>query len=81
MRIGIDSGGAFTDFVLLTGAGRLSSFKLRSNPSAPHRVILEGIHPAATLLRADVVHGSTVLVPDNWKVRLAEAGNLILTHY
>lgn len=60
MRIGIDSGGTFTDFVVLDGEGRLSSFKLRSNPSAPHEVILEGIRLAAGRVRAEVVHGSTV---------------------
>lgn len=60
MRIGIDSGGTFTDFVVLDGSGRLSSFKLRSNPSAPHEVILEGIRRAAGRVRAEVVHGSTV---------------------
>ncbi|MBA3976302.1 MAG: 5-oxoprolinase, partial [Candidatus Solibacter sp.] len=60
MRIGIDSGGTFTDFVVLDGEGRLSSFKLRSNPSAPHEVILEGIRRAAGRVRAEVVHGSTV---------------------
>ncbi len=60
MRIGIDSGGTFTDFVVLDDDGRLSSFKLRSNRSAPHVVILEGIRRAAARVRTDVVHGSTV---------------------
>ncbi len=59
MRIGIDSGGTFTDFVVLHDTGRLESFKLRSYPQAPARVILEGIR-RVTARRADVVHGSTV---------------------
>src|SRR5258708_4035601 len=75
MRIGIDAGGTFTDFVILHdgpagGKARLESFKLRSNPASPASVILAGIERAAAIARADVaraevaraevVHGSTV---------------------
>lgn len=64
MRIGIDSGGTFTDFVILHDDGHLESFKLRSNPAAPDAVILEGLARIAAnrakAARADVVHGSTV---------------------
>ncbi len=59
MRIGIDSGGTFTDFVVLRDDGKLESFKLRSNPAAPASVILAGIEKIAAG-KADVVHGSTV---------------------
>ncbi len=59
MRIGIDSGGTFTDFVVLHNDGKLDSFKLRSNPVSPARVILEGLARIAAK-RAEVVHGSTV---------------------
>ncbi len=59
MRIGIDSGGTFTDFVVLDDDGRLESFKLRSNPAAPARVVLEGLRRIAAK-QAEVVHGSTV---------------------
>jgi N-methylhydantoinase A len=59
MRIGIDSGGTFTDFVVLHNDGRLESFKLRSDPASPARVIIDGIE-RVTRQRADVVHGSTV---------------------
>ncbi len=59
MRAGIDTGGTFTDFVVLDDEGRLASFKLRSNPAAPARVILEGLGRIAGQGR-DVVHGSTV---------------------
>src|SRR5256885_1145775 len=58
-RIGIDSGGTFTDFVVQHDDGKRESFKLRSNPASPASVILEGIHRIATR-KADVVHGSTV---------------------
>ena len=60
MRIGVDAGGTFTDFVVLRDDGRLETFKLRSNPADPASVILEGLNRAAARSRADVVHGSTV---------------------
>ena len=47
MRIGVDSGGTFTDFVVLHDDGSLDSFKLRSNPASPASVILEGIRRIA----------------------------------
>src|SRR5277367_6004277 len=59
MRIGIDSGGTFTDFVVLGDDGKMRSFKLRSNPASPASVILDGISRIKTK-RAEVVHGSTV---------------------
>ena len=60
MRIGVDAGGTFTDFVALHDDGRIESFKLRSNPREPARVILEGIGRIAGTRGAEVVHGSTV---------------------
>jgi N-methylhydantoinase A/oxoprolinase/acetone carboxylase beta subunit len=64
MRIGVDAGGTFTDFAVLDDDGRLETFKLRSNPSAPAAVILRGLEQAATGRigrgRIDVIHGSTV---------------------
>src|SRR5579863_8190568 len=59
MRIGIDSGGTFTDFVILRDDGHLESFKLRSNPASPAAVILEGLSRIAAN-SAEVVHGSKV---------------------
>ncbi len=60
VRLGIDTGGTFTDFVRLTDDG-LVVHKLRSTPADPSRAILAGIGdltgPSAT---ADIVHGSTV---------------------
>ena len=60
MRVGVDAGGTFTDFVVLHEDGRLESFKLRSNPRAPARVIVEGLQRAAAVAPAEVLHGSTV---------------------
>src|SRR5271165_2617503 len=59
MRIGIDSGGTFTDFVVLDDDGKLESFKLRSNPASPAGVILAGLSRIHAR-KAEVVHGSTV---------------------
>ncbi|HVT92537.1 MAG TPA: hydantoinase/oxoprolinase family protein [Bryobacteraceae bacterium] len=60
MRIGVDAGGTFTDFVILHEDGHLEAWKLRSNPAAPAQVILEGLRRATGRKRAEVVHGSTV---------------------
>jgi N-methylhydantoinase A len=60
MRIGVDAGGTFTDFIVLHDDGSLETFKIRSNPHDPAQVILAGLDRAAGKRRADVVHGSTV---------------------
>ncbi|MEX2365117.1 MAG: hydantoinase/oxoprolinase N-terminal domain-containing protein, partial [Pseudohongiellaceae bacterium] len=68
MLLGVDTGGTFTDFVLLeTGAGgtRLSTHKVLSTPDAPERAILQGIRDmgldeAVSQGRIRIVHGSTV---------------------
>jgi len=60
MRIGVDAGGTFTDFIVLYDDGHLETFKMRSNPRAPADVILAGIERAAGKIKAEVVHGSTV---------------------
>ena len=72
MRIGVDTGGTFTDFVRIDAKG-LSTHKVRSTPDDPSRAILEGLAAlgldtagaaaVAPRLRPapdDVVHGSTV---------------------
>ena len=60
MRIGIDAGGTFTDFIVLHDGGGVETFKLRSNPRSPASVILSGLEQAAHGRRAEVIHGSTV---------------------
>ena len=63
MRIGVDAGGTFTDFVVLHDEGRIETFKLRSHPREPAKVILAGLErafAAAGRGLVDVVHGSTV---------------------
>jgi len=60
VRIGIDTGGTFTDFVVLCDDGSIESFKLRSNPKSPARVILDGLRRIGAPARTEIVHGSTV---------------------
>ena len=62
--LGVDTGGTFTDFVLLQG-GTLRIHKVLSTPDSPEQAILQGIHEMG--LEAEVkagnipvVHGSTV---------------------
>jgi len=71
IRIGVDTGGTFTDLVLLDGR-ELFVHKVRSTPDDPSRAILQGIAEVlglrvgsgavdpATQPGLDVVHGSTV---------------------
>jgi N-methylhydantoinase A/oxoprolinase/acetone carboxylase beta subunit len=69
IRIGVDTGGTFTDLVCLDaaeagGPTKLRVFKLRSTPSDPSEAILAGIRKlAGDDLRAvdlEITHGSTV---------------------
>ena len=63
LRIGIDIGGTFTDFVIYNpNSGKLESFKLLSTPQDPSLVVLNGLerifeHDGR---QAVVIHGSTV---------------------
>ena len=60
MRIGVDTGGTFTDFVFIH-RGRLSLLKLPSTPDDPARAILAGLGKRLPLpAGAVLVHGSTV---------------------
>lgn len=71
MILGVDTGGTFTDFVLLdtsgneaSGAG-LRTHKVLSTPDAPERAILQGIEemglaPAVRAGHVRIIHGSTV---------------------
>ncbi|HEX8650412.1 MAG TPA: hydantoinase/oxoprolinase family protein [Pyrinomonadaceae bacterium] len=64
VRVGVDTGGTFTDFVFQTKLG-LQLFKLASTPADPSLAIIEGLRRIAreTGVRAseiEVVHGTTV---------------------
>ncbi|HMF55100.1 MAG TPA: hydantoinase/oxoprolinase family protein [Pyrinomonadaceae bacterium] len=64
VRVGVDTGGTFTDFVFQRG-GRLRVFKLASTPEDPSLAITEGLRrvakeSGARLREIEVVHGTTV---------------------
>ena len=60
IRIGVDTGGTFTDLVRF-GPDGVSVHKVRSTPDDPSRAIIEGIADVAGASTGlDVVHGSTV---------------------
>jgi N-methylhydantoinase A len=64
IRIGVDTGGTFTDFVFERD-GHLTLFKLPSTPSDPSLAIRQGLdricaETGAQLDRLEVVHGTTV---------------------
>jgi N-methylhydantoinase A/oxoprolinase/acetone carboxylase beta subunit len=60
IRVGVDTGGTFTDFVFLE-AGRLWVDKVPSTPGDPSEAIRTGLLRNSALLRGlDLIHGSTV---------------------
>jgi N-methylhydantoinase A len=64
VRVGVDTGGTFTDFVYHV-AGRARIFKVPSTPDDPSRAIVEGLRrvareTGARLRDLEVVHGTTV---------------------
>lgn len=63
VRVGIDTGGTFTDFVYQHGRD-LRVFKVASTPDDPSRAITEGLQRVADAIGSsppiEVVHGTTV---------------------
>jgi N-methylhydantoinase A len=64
VRVGVDTGGTFTDFVFQTD-DRLRVFKIASTPADPSEAIMEGLRRIADLTGADlleieIIHGTTV---------------------
>lgn len=64
VRVGVDTGGTFTDFVFQTADG-LRLFKIASTPADPSEAIMEGLRriadsTGANLREIEVVHGTTV---------------------
>jgi N-methylhydantoinase A len=69
MRIGIDVGGTFTDFVLLDDAsGRIHTYKCLTTPRDPSDAIVAGIEaldarlPGLTGRLEEVIHGTTLVI-------------------
>src|SRR3989440_4795627 len=62
MRVGIDTGGTFTDLVLLESTGRATQLKVPSTPDDPARALIAALRaalPAGGAI-ASVAHGTTV---------------------
>ncbi|MCA9982254.1 MAG: hydantoinase/oxoprolinase family protein, partial [Anaerolineales bacterium] len=59
-KLGVDTGGTFTDFVWLDTAGQWQIYKERSTPHDPSEAILAGIAHNEIATNTAVVHGSTV---------------------
>lgn len=60
LRIGVDTGGTFTDFVVWRG-GRLANLKVLSTPRNPAAAVLGGLGEiAGPTAGAFIVHGTTV---------------------
>jgi len=80
MLLGVDTGGTFTDFVLLA-KGELTIHKVLSTPHAPEQAILQGIAELGLDSETQnlvVVHGSTVAtnaVLEGKGVKTAYIGN------
>jgi len=67
LRIGVDIGGTFTDFVILNlETGELRTFKRLSTPDQPARAVLDGLNLIPELVQSpknvavQIIHGSTV---------------------
>jgi N-methylhydantoinase A len=60
-RVGIDTGGTFTDLVLIDDTGSAIQLKVPSTPDDPARALIEGLRLVASGERVDAVaHGTTV---------------------
>ena len=69
-KLGIDVGGTFTDFILISQSGETSIHKTLSTPEDPSIGVLSGIHDLAEIINLDldefvksietIVHGTTV---------------------
>ncbi len=61
MRIGVDIGGTFTDFVVYRPeTQQLETFKLLSTPRNPAEAMLAGLNRIVSSEQRQIIHGSTV---------------------
>ncbi len=59
-KIGVDTGGTFTDCIYMDDTG-IRTYKVLSTPDNPARAVLQGLrHLCEDLTAVDIVHGSTV---------------------
>jgi N-methylhydantoinase A len=61
IRIGVDTGGTFTDLIVMGQPGGWRVLKIRSTPSDPSRAVMEGLRHLGLLTGRDlIIHGTTV---------------------
>ncbi len=61
LRIGIDIGGTFTDFVVHDPENdRITTFKLLTDPTNPASTVMQGLKQISTGQPSQIIHGSTV---------------------
>jgi N-methylhydantoinase A len=61
MRIGVDIGGTFTDFVVYNPENKqVHTFKLLSTPHNPAEAMLAGLERISSPHKREIIHGSTV---------------------
>ena len=63
LRIGIDTGGTFTDLVSIEDAG-IKVHKVRSTPDDPSRAILAGVETLCPIHRSPIAMSGTATEPD-----------------
>lgn len=60
IRIGIDTGGTFTDFILFSPVG-IRTHKVLSTPEDPCKAIMDGLrHLLGNAVPTEIIHGTTV---------------------
>src|SRR5579862_7241923 len=60
MRIGVDTGGTFTDFAAISEGGDLTVVKVPSTPADPSEAIAAGLQLVSSAAGFALVHGTTV---------------------